>query len=243
MSQSKISVVAIEGLHNSGKSTQIADLYSNLKKEGIFVVVLRGHGFRSGTGLDINDPVSSWWQKHYPLFMEAGQKGRESFMEAEARATNKLYQELFDIKNNLLEKMKKNKFGRAVILLDRSIVSRLFIWHGHSKNPNFKDLLSFTYKNTHNKETKIMPIPDLLIVLNVSQKLLLKRNKNKSERKDKILLNKKIILSRYQDYIKLINNLPKNIKERTFIINAGRSKTAVQKEILKLINSQLYFKK
>ena len=204
-------------------------------------MVLRGHGFRSGVGLDINDPISNWWQRNYPLFMEAGKRGGESFMKAEARATSKLYQEFFDIKKDLPKKMKKNKFDKAVILLDRSIVSRLFIWHGHSKNPNYKDLLSFTYKNTHNKETKIMPIPDLLIVLNVSQKLLLKRNKNTSERKDKILLNEKIILSRYQDYGKLINNLPKNIKERTFIINAGRSKTAVQKEILKLINSQLYF--
>ncbi len=243
MSQPKISVVAIEGLHNSGKSTQIAGLYSNLKKDGILVVVLRGHGFRSGVGLDIGDPISSWWQRNYPLFIEAGKKGGDFFMDSESKATNKLYQEFFDIKYSLSLKMKRLGFNKAVILLDRSIVSRLFIWHGHSKNPNFKDLLSFTYKNTHNKETKIMPIPDLLIILNVSQKLLLKRNQNKSERKDKILLNKKIILSRYQDYVKLINNLPKNIKERTFIINAGRSKTAVQKEILKLINGQLYFKK
>ena len=170
-------MVAIEGLYNSGKSTQIADLYFNLKKEGILVVVLREHGFCSGVGLDINDPISNWWQRNHPLFMEAGKRGGESSMKAEARATSKLYQEFFDIKKNLPKKIKINKFDKAVILLDRSIVSRFFIWHGHSKNPNYKDLLSFTYKNTHNKETKIMPIPDLLIVLNVSQKLLLKRNK------------------------------------------------------------------
>jgi len=80
MSQPKISVVAIEGLHNSGKSTQIAGLYSNLKKDGILVVVLRGHGFRSGVGLDIGDPISSWWQRNYPLFIEAGKKGGDFFV-------------------------------------------------------------------------------------------------------------------------------------------------------------------
>ncbi len=242
MSQPKISVVAIEGLHNSGKSTQIAGLYSNLKKEGILVVVLRGHGFRSGVGLDIGDPISSWWQRNYPLFIEAGKKGGDFFMDSESKAANKLYQEFFDIKYSLSQKMKRLGFNKAMILLDRSVVSRLFIWQGHSKNPNYKDLLSFTYKNTHDKKTKIMPIPDLLIVLNVSQRVLLKRNKDKSERKDKILLNERIILNRYQDYVELINNLPKDIQERTFIINAGKSKTAVQKEILKLIRTQLYLR-
>lgn len=239
MAQMEIKIVAIDGLHNSGKSTQIERLCSNLRQARILGVVLRCHGFRPGIGLDANDPVSLWWQKNYPLFMVAGRKGGESFMKAEAKATNKLYQEFFDARNSLPKKMRMLRFDKAVIILDRSIISRLFIWQGHSRYPNYKDLLSFTHKDGDSVRVRNTPLPDLIIVLKVSQRELLKRNRSRVEAKDKILLGKKIILNRYHDYDKLVNNLPEDIRRRTFILDAERSETAIQREIMKLIRNQL----
>ena len=88
------------------------------------------------------------------------------------------------------------------------------------------------------KKIKKIPLPDLIIVLRVSQKELLKRNESRLEAKDKIRLGKKIILDRYHDYDKLINNLPEDIQKRVFIIDADRSKTSIQREITKLIVNQ-----
>src|SRR3989344_1750922 len=63
-----LKVIGFDGLHRCGKSTQIRMLMQLLASEGIPVYALRGDGRRYGTGLEIHDPFSLWWQRNQSFF-------------------------------------------------------------------------------------------------------------------------------------------------------------------------------
>lgn len=230
----KIHTVALEGLNNSGKGTQLTRLSESLNARGILTVVVRGHGSRQGDGRHIGDPVSKWWQKKHSEFMAAGTEGPKS-LEAEKEMTARIYRELRVTREYFLPKlMKKSGTTYAVLLLDRSIISRLFVHRRFNKDISHIRLLSFTVgKGTKQKH---LALPDLLLVLDVPKKVLLNRNKNRREGAQKIKFNETVITNHYNQFATLLKTLPQEVKKRTVILNGAKTADAVHHDILTTLN-------
>jgi thymidylate kinase len=121
--QHNIKTIAFEGLHRSGKGTQIEILNKKLEELGIPSIIIRGAGSRPNSDEHIGDPYSSWWEDHLKVLRSAGVK-KEDWNDGSRR----LARELIIFRDRVLPKLLiESGKKEAVLLIDRSILSHLAI--------------------------------------------------------------------------------------------------------------------
>ncbi len=104
--------VALEGMHRSGKGTQLALLKDWFETQKLEPVIVRGAACRSGKGVentDYYDPYSEYWRKF--------SKDRLTRSEDWSQAFSTINEELYEF--DLL-------FGNRVMLMDRCYLSNEF---------------------------------------------------------------------------------------------------------------------
>ena len=153
-------ILAIEGLHRSGKTTNLALLSARLRKEyEIEVRVLRGHGSRPGNdSKGFYDPPNEYWKqwhsqpKEFPAWEEAYEQ---------------LNKENLSIINQLAQQNTP-----SVVLMDRCYLSRAYLL---AKNGLPADVSSSRLS---------APIrPEHIFVLHASKETLINRTYNDTSSK------------------------------------------------------------
>lgn len=116
-----IKTIALEGLHRSGKGTQLEILKNKIESIGIPCVIIRGAGSRPNTNNEIGDKYSEWWKVHLNKL-----RGNNATKADWIEGSRRLAREVIIFKKKLLPELaEKDGANRAVLLIDRSVLSHM----------------------------------------------------------------------------------------------------------------------
>lgn len=212
-----IFIISFDGLHNNGKTTQIALLADELKRNNISVLIRRGDGMRKGEGREINDPVSEWWKENIARMRATGFEGPAS-MAAATEASNRLNSELYVAKNYFMPHMIKDEKSKAgVILLDRGPISRIFVKRREDPTAGLDSIDIF--ENLSGKHAILLP--DKIFLFHAPLDILIARNCDRTSEKSKF--NETVLSKYYGDFENVVSNLPDELRARTMQIDSTKS--------------------
>ena len=235
-----IPIIWLEGLHRSGKWTEI-DLLINFFIESWCSPILRKwHGTRDGLWKDGSDPTSKRWQINSPKLKD---KTLPNYHELRIEAAEKLQSEMYDTYQTLQLAKRLN----PVLLLDRTILSRYFTEKQFSPTCEFNSLLSY-HKSTSNGTWEIQKtiIPDIIFILECSLDTLKNRFSAKESITDKWAFRRENIQqSKFDLFQSIIHDIPTPLKDKVVIIDGNRKPPEVHKEIEIIIKEKFpgYFTK
>ncbi|MBI2630582.1 hypothetical protein HYW76_05780 [Candidatus Pacearchaeota archaeon] len=202
---SKIKVVGFEGLHRSGKGTQIALLSDYLYANSLPFEVIRGDGTRRGLGNESYDPRSSWWQNNYSYFFQ-----KEESLEDQIQRRNLLYQRLsreatYHANRRLPQIAKQSNSDCAFLLMDRTFISRLFSMRQIMPHISLDEAL--TSVNPKNKKKIQSVIPQITFIFNVSKKTLIDRCNPAMDQPDKKEFRRNNLSRYYELYERVVSEI------------------------------------
>lgn len=225
---SKIFVIGIDGLNNSGKTTQLKRLKENLEARGIYTIIRRGDGSRKGDGKEEFDAYSTWWLENRPRIMAAGFEGKASF-DAATEASDRLNRELFLTKNWWIEReLKKRGLKQGVILQERGLISRLFVYRRWEPQAGFEEVKYFS--NRGRREDVVLP--DAIFLLHSSLDVLMSRNPSRVDGIPKQTFNETVLGNYYADFESHMAALPKEIRTRTIVVDSSGTIEQVGERLL-----------
>lgn len=172
-------IISFEGLHRSGKGTQISLLEKHLDNTHI----MRGDGSRKGDGKS-NDPYSPWWQQRQQLLRDTKDYDSEPWKEA----NDKLNQEMHKAYTSQ---------EKDYLLLDRSVITK------YTLKPEEESLY---YMNERGEKTPIIK-PDISFILHVPREELLRRNEMAADHPEKYEFRKRNIKKNYEAFEKMTYKL------------------------------------
>lgn len=223
----QINVIGFDGLNNSGKGTQIKFLRNSLFSEGIPSIVLRGDGRRRGLGNEEKDPISYWWQGYYKEI--ANRSIQHEDYEMSTIASNRLNREIYvTIKRIFPQFLREFSLARGIVILDRTIISRLFTLSQFGITPCFPE--HSTYKGPGTNERSII-LPDLTFLLHTEKEVLLSRSKLRDDPPAKKEFNEHMITNYYSTFSNLIHSLPHELVDRVRLIDASKEAGEISEEI------------
>lgn len=232
MEKPNIKTIAFEGLHRSGKGTQIEILNKKLETLGIPTIIVRGAGSRLNSGNDIGDPYSLWWKNHLKILRSSNAK-KIDWIEGARR----LARELVIFRDRVLPKFAKEKQkGDAILLVDRSVLSHLSILE--------KDEISSLGENVYgikdSKNRKLPAIedvfPDVIFYMKTNIEILLSR----LEKNDpKYEFRKRNILENVDSFQKAIEAIPEKYRDRIIQVDASQSIEEIANYIFNIIKNLL----
>lgn len=199
----KIIIVGFDGLHRSGKGSQIQLLKEHIELEGDLVHILRGDGSRLGEGTE-SDPHSKWWQDYQSNLKQTDNEGNliETYWDT---AANKLNHELFTFVYfqfpDILETQNKEM---GYVLLDRTLISRYFVKKRTKDETTLESLLKFKFEDLDTCNTVV---PTYSFILHAPKTVLLQRNEKISDHPQKYLFRKKNIDEYYNHFEEITRNI------------------------------------
>jgi thymidylate kinase len=212
-----IFIVSFDGLHNTGKGTQITLLSKQLNISGVSTLIRRGDGMRKGSGDEDTDPESSWWKDNIARMRATGFEGDKS-MAAATEAANRLNAEIFVAKNHYMPNlMKREGRGTGIILLDRGPISRLFV---KRREESQADLDSIRFFENRSGKHEIL-LPDQIFLLHAPLDVLISRNFDRTSEKSKF--NETVLTRYYGDFVHTMTTLPTELSERTIYVDSTKS--------------------
>lgn len=232
--ENKIFSIALEGLHRSGKGTQIELLKNKLKEVGIPCVSIKGEGYRQGSGVSKEDPESDFWKK----ISEQLKSGADWDLWDEA--SYRLARELIVWRERILSKeITKSLAPFGVLLIDRSLISKANLKNLQLKPPPekiFSNEELYPPESQHHKKITVdMILPDLIIELFAPKEILLTRLDASDQDYD---FRKNNIENKYKQYIEAKEHLPEEIKNRIVNIDSSGEPDEVYKKILEEIKTR-----
>lgn len=228
-----IKTIGFEGLHRSGKGTQIDLLKKHIEDIGIPCVTIRGGGSRTNTGIEIGDKYSAWWQNHLVKLKSSGVI-KEDWIEGSRR----LAREVILFRNKFLPELAAELGSdRAVLLIDRSILSHMAMLD--SSDLNQIDISAvYGERDVNNRKLPITAdvFPDIIFYLKASPETLYSRL---DANDPKYQFRKKNIDENTTSFDESIRILPIELKKKIIEIDANRSVDEVSAEISNIVDTTL----
>ncbi|MDE1848646.1 MAG: hypothetical protein KGH55_01280 [Nanoarchaeota archaeon] len=218
---SRVKSIGFDGLNSSGKGTQIRLFGYFLEQGGIPSIILRGDGTRSGLGREDYDPRSEWWKSNYEFLLDKSDNPIEKL--------NLQYQRLAR-EYRIVRKRVEKSWGRSVIILDRSYVSRYFTLKQFI--PQISMEASLKSYNPKNGEFIPPIIPDRTIILKVPKSSLIERLLKKEDLRSprgKAVIN--IIEKNYDLFMEILLELEG--RKDIVIIDGDRDEKDINNEIIR----------
>ncbi len=232
--ENKIFSIAFEGMHRSGKGTQIELLKDKLIEAGIPCISIKGEGYRSGLGNTPEDPKSDFWER-----MSKELRGGADF-ELWEEASYRLARELLVWRERILSKeIDKVLAPFGVLLIDRSLISKANLKSLQSPPPpekifSYEDLYP-TLIQKHKKITVDMVLPDIIFDLIAPKEVLLSRLDKSDPDYD---FRKTNIEEKYNLYIDSKKHLPEEITNRIVTIDSSVNSEELDKNISEIIKNK-----
>lgn len=218
--------IALDGMNRCGKGVQTTLLAEYFKRLAVPVIVLRGDGSRLGSGQHPGDPNDAWWQ-NFKTRLDGLETEDEKF-DFWNEAADRLACELIDWRRNLMPKhVRTSESSYGVILLDRSLVSRLVLSTDRTDEVCLKDLYSCRYFGE--QVTWRTVLPDKLFVLDVSQEVLDSRLEIGDP---KFSFRRRMILEKYHIFRRVMRELPPDLLGCVKILNGNQATDKLYRQIL-----------
>jgi len=218
-------IVGFEGLHRSGKGTQIDFLKDYLIDKGHFVRVVRGQGTREGVGNKPYDFPSAWWQENRKRILEEG------ILEATKcqiclETFDRIQRELrFYIGRKFRDEFLNSGLRAPYILMDRTYLSTWFVLNQvHSTDIDFIRERKFRGNNGP-------VLPDLTFLLDVDKETLLHRCAINADEPEKTNFRIQNIKSNYDLYARLMMDIAKK-DSGVFVLNGSLNPKHVHANVI-----------
>lgn len=209
--------VAIDGLNRSGKGTQLHLLKRFLQDRGLPAVILRGDGSREGKGLSEGDPCDEWWQRFRSRLADAVTSMQRFACWNEA--ADRLAEEYLHWRDSLMpQQVQRVNAPCGVILLDRSLLSRLMLAADERGSISLEGLYRTEYHGTPVTWETMMP--DRMLVLVAQQDTLLARLDPDDP---KYGFRSGLILEKYSLFQAVLDGLPQELQGVTRHVDADQS--------------------
>lgn len=232
-----IRVIGFDGLNNSGKGTQISLLRNKLAMCSIPSVVMRGDGRRRGEGLEVKDPYSTWWQEYYKDIRALGIIDED--LEMSTYASVRLNRELnVMVKRTFPTFLKYNSCNIGVVILDRTIISRIFTLKQFKLEAGYGDVETFPLGRGNKMGNTI--VPDLIVLLHTDKDILMARSQLRDDPVEKIEFNNRMISNNYAKFEDTIGDLPQEIEDVTVRINANKKPDEIFHEVSPYYNKIIF---
>ncbi len=216
-----IYTVGFEGLHRSGKGTQIDLLSKYLTDKKIIYEVIRGEGTRKGIGKEPYDSQSKWWQDNYSYFFQ-----EDGSFEEKIKKRNLLYQRIsretdYYINRKIPKLLKNTGDDQAFLLMDRTFVSRFFAMRQLIPDIELYDALNSI--NPKNNKTVSPTIPHITFIFDTPKEILIERCNKLSDSPEKTQFRKRNIEQYYNLYKEITTELNKDPELNTHILKGNLS--------------------
>ena len=220
--KNKPKVIGFEGMHRSGKGTQIKLSKEYLENEGYTTIIRRGEGTRRGLGQEEYDPLSSWWKENYNYLFRTPNSPQETI-----EIANTIYQRI--VRENNYDLIQQSKHAKSAILLDRSFISRFFMMKQCYPDISLESALLVYHPKNH---TLLKPvIPDLTFILRVDKDELIRRCIINEEDTRKSEFRRQNIIKKYELFEGICESLSNETQYPLRVIDGNKSIDEVQKEI------------
>lgn len=222
-----ILTIGFEGLHRSGKWTQMTLLKKYFENKLSEVFLIRGEYYRKWLGNGVFfDPISTWWQNNRDNDELNYEKSQRLNREIRLR----------------LDKMSSQSLGHSdrVILFDRTILSRHFLDSRKNEGVSFANI-----KHIDTKSWRLIEkvIPSIIFAFKCDKQALLDRLYVESLA-DKHLNYKKTIINKHTDDFNsyLESSIPEPILNKVVVIDGNKHAQWIHKEIVQHIESYILTK-
>lgn len=221
---SEVLSIGFEGMHGVGKTTQITLLQEYLGTENIPYLLLRGDGGRTGTGDHPGNPHSDWWQAYNQALFEDQNVDDIDYWDI---GNQRLVREIKATKKRLFpHSLEKQGHSKGVILLDRSIVSRVTFLRraGRITNP-LDDACSTLY----DPRVNISDIaPDVIFEFIAPKETLQDRIPIDDKHQFKVTMINDV----YDTFYTSKDYLPEDLRKRVHVIDGTKPIPLIHQEIL-----------
>jgi len=236
----RIMIFAIDGLNRSGKGTQLDLLQKYLQEERrIPTYIFRGQGRKTGVDEDVHYDVNlkddqgiSYWEKFkYMLKLTKKEQHKKRLWD---KAAEELESEFLYFKQNILPAQIKNNKDNglesklAIVLLDRSLISRFNVRLQSSSSANLKQVYN-----------KCKILPDNYFLFDVEKDTLLKRLEgDTSKKKD---FRQQMLTQNYHYWQQTIPIAQDFFRNNLTVIDCKNNKgiEPIHKEITKIVDNYL----
>lgn len=228
-----VHTVAFEGLHRSGKGTQIEILEGRLTDLRIPFVSIRGAGSRLNEGSKPGDKYSEWWDAHLKT-LRSPTATKEDWVEGSRR----LAREVLIFRDRFLPDLAEEKGAdRAVLLIDRTFLSHMAML-GTEDLDKLDAESVYGEKDRNNRKVPDLRkiFPDLLFYLKAAPLYLHTRLDPKDPKYE---FRKKNIDENSYSFDIAIEKMPTDLRERIIEVNAERSIEEVAKDISEAISRKI----
>lgn len=229
----KIITIGFDGLHRSGKGTQIKLLSDYLLNQEIPHRVVRGDGTRAGNGSRVYDPPSEWWGKNLSFFRRKSNSLEEDIEKMHLKY-QRLNREAKLIRDYTIPKeVLRTNSELGVMIMDRTFLSRYFTMKQYLPDISLKSALDVKNPKTGKKVEVI--IPNLTFVLEGNKETLLQRATKSDESGSEKFKFKIKIINHYYD---LFNSVIGEMKYEKGILclDSSQSPKQIHKKILNNYN-------
>ncbi len=227
MNKPKIISIGFDGPNRSGKGTQIALLSEWFDAKKIPYIVVRGDGSRPNEGKSFGDPQSDWWTKIIPSLRDPKNKDSDLWNQS----SEKLAHELIVFRDKTLPEMaQKNHKSIAVLLVDRTLLSRTIVPRSQNRDSTCLELYS--------SESGISPedvCPDIIFHIQVPQETLLSRLDKDDPKYD---FRKNLILEKYDLYKDAHIYLPEKLSRRIVCVDGSSAPDIIHKNLLNILSNK-----
>jgi thymidylate kinase len=225
--KNKVITIGFDGLHRSGKGTQIRMLSDYFAVNDMASLVVRGDGSRAGMELAPYDFPSRWWQENLPYFKQEAHSPEEKKFKADLKY-QRLCREAKVIKNRVLPHM-MNERGKNLgwMLMDRTFISRYFFCKQIDPLVKLEEALTAYCPRRKRVETVV---PDMTFVLDAPADILIGRISRQECNPEKYAFKTKMINAYYSLFTETLDELKK--RRDIYIVNALKTPEEIHKEIL-----------
>lgn len=228
MSGERSRIIGFDGIHRSGKGTQIDRLETRFRENDIASLTVRGDGTRDGKGDTSGDPPSAYWQE------------RSNYLRSKDAKPDDWHASAYDIVHELHDHATSGQ--HEAILADRSLISRAAFMLYSGANPGRKgfDLEELYPVREHvprNKRIDLRQVlPDILFHLEADgPEVVMSRLDPNDPKYDFRARNIQIT---FEGYRRAARVLPPEVRDRVHTIDAALEEEVVHERIVRALGDQ-----
>lgn len=224
-----ILTVGFEGIHRSGKGTQISLLEQRFKDSNVGVVQLRGDGSRSASGDRIGNSISKWWDNHRSRFEVEGKR-----MEWWNLGADRLARELVVWRKRLIKDYLESKgYEQGLIILDRSIISRALVLISGGEIQEGQVLTPNNLYSSRVNANKVTP--DIIFEL-FAPKSIVEERLNAGEGDN--FKKKGVIEREFETYYRIKNYFDMPIRRKIVSVDSSQSPSSIHDFVFETIKER-----
>lgn len=228
MSGERAKIIGFDGIHRSGKGTQIGRLETGFSENDITSLTVRGDGSRDGKGDTPGDPHSEYWQE------------RSSYLRTKDATPDDWHASAYEIAHELHDRATSDQ--HEVILADRSLISRAALMLYGGANPgrrgfDLEELFPIRDRVPRHRRIDLRQVlPDILFHLEPNDPEVVMSRLDPND--PKYEFRARNIQITFKDFRRAAKVLPPEVRDRVHSIDAALDEDVVHQQIVRTLGER-----